>query len=228
VTAPNGGAITGCIVKFNGNWMHVVMNSAGGVYCSTDGANWAQCQDQAGKYNAGFIKTDKYTSGLSIAAAAAPVFASVVAAPGWWYQGTVNRITVGLTKQAAGNDFVTAPNGGAITGCVVVLNGAPMHVVMNSVRGYYCSTDGASWYQCQQYAGEFDAGFVKTRNYPNGVAIAAPVYQFAPVSAAVGWWYQGLVNGRQVGLTKQKGGNDYVTAPNGGAITGCIVMNNGV
>jgi len=45
-----------------------------------------------------------------------------------------------------------------------------------------------------------------------------------------GWWYQGTINGRQVGLTTEanNGGSDYTTAPSGYAVTGALVSIKGV
>ena len=43
---------------------------------------------------------------------------------------------VGLTTTDLGNDYVTSPVGGAITGAVVSIGGVWVHIVLNSVNSY--------------------------------------------------------------------------------------------
>ncbi len=107
---------------------------------------------------------------------------------GWWYQGTVNGKQVGLKKEAAGDaNFLTAPHGAAITGCIVQINGKWTHVVVNSFGNTFCSTDGSTWQLCQHYVDSFSAKYVKTDLYPHGVDYAKAVKKSTPPLAFQGY-----------------------------------------
>ena len=87
---------------------------------------------------------------------------------GWWYQGMVNQRLVGLSKKQSGGNFFTYPDGGAVTGAVLWLDGQYMHVVMNSANNYYCSSDGENWRECNGYRNRgVQRFFVETDLYKN-------------------------------------------------------------
>jgi hypothetical protein len=106
----------------------------------------------------------------------------VQSTPLMWYQGTLAGQVNGLWRTPSqslqswqwseGLDYVCLPAGDALTGCLVVLNGISMHVILNSNREYYRSIDGLIWQPDPSLAGKFDeCGFIKTHNYPQGRVI---------------------------------------------------------
>jgi hypothetical protein len=72
------------------------------------------------------------------------------------------------------------------------LNGIHMHVILNSNREYYRTTDGLHWQPDPSLAGKFDkGGFIKTNNYPDGRVIPQrpptppPAYVAPPLKKTV-------------------------------------------
>ncbi len=142
---------------------------------------------------------------------------TVIGAPasGWWYQGTINGITVGLTTKIAGSNYITAPAGGAVTGAIVRIGGVATHLVKSSDSNYWCCTDGRNWYRCQENQGKFDVAFASTDLFDGIVANSQ-------------YWYSGKINGRLVGLLRTPTAKGYGTVPAGEAITGAIMNVDGV
>jgi hypothetical protein len=66
VTVPGGHAFTGAVVQINNKWVHVVLPSNGELWCSIDATGWARCDHIQGIFNSGFIRTDKYPSGVDV------------------------------------------------------------------------------------------------------------------------------------------------------------------
>jgi hypothetical protein len=91
---------------------------------------------------------------------------------GYWYTGTVNGVTVGLTttvvSTAWGVEYATTPDGSAKTGAIVVINGQTTQLVLNTAGDYWCYSllDISVWVNCtSQYIGVYDCLFVNTDFY---------------------------------------------------------------
>jgi hypothetical protein len=103
----------------------------------------------------------------------------MVADDGYWYKDTINGHIVGLTRTKCHHfptdlDYLTAPPGAAITGAIVVMDGKKTNLVLNSVGGYWCCSDGINWRQCDGYRGQYDSSFVRTDSYTNRRDSKAP------------------------------------------------------
>jgi hypothetical protein len=109
----------------------------------------------------------------------------LAAADNYWYKGTINGRTVGLTrtKCGAGSEYVTAPPGAAITGAIVVIDGQVANLVLNSNGHCWRCTDGMSWRQCDDYRGQYESSFVPTDLYTKGQHSSAPPGYPDPSSA---------------------------------------------
>jgi hypothetical protein len=102
------------------------------------------------------VKGDK---AVQIATSKGPEFQVVTAPVGWWYQGTVNGKQVGLLKQPSHAQYVTVPAGGAVTGCVVKIDGKWTHVVLAFDGSLWCTQDAAAWRRCPEFLGLLSPSF---------------------------------------------------------------------
>ena len=59
VTSPGGGAVTGAVVVINGQKTNLVLNSWGHYWCNS-GSGWSRCDENIGKYDSSFVRTDPY------------------------------------------------------------------------------------------------------------------------------------------------------------------------
>jgi hypothetical protein len=127
-------------------------------------------------------KNGAQTTVSSLSATAAFSFCSLA---GFDDQVVMIEVSSLYARLNASVAYATVPysaGNGALTGTIVLVNGAWVFIVLNSTLGYACSTDGVNWVYCPQYAGQYDNAFVQTAKYPMGIAASQWCTTCAPGS----------------------------------------------